>query len=273
MLTINGKSSSLAVQNLLNNITNDLETTSARLSSGKRILSASDDPAGLAIASRMKSDLASYGAVSKNIDAGVSLLEVTNTALNSGTEILTQMKTLAVQSSNDSLSAEQRTSIQTAFSELQSQYEETIGNAELFGKNLLATGGADVDFQTGINAGDTYTVAAADSSGATLGVDSATIQVDSIANAQTAITAIDTAITDLGVNQSVIGANQSALEQRSSFVASLTENIESARSRIEDADIAKETSKLAELQTKQQMATSMLGLVNSFPRNALSLLG
>ncbi len=273
MLTINNKSSSLAVQNILNSITNDIETTSARLSSGKRILSAADDPAGIAIASRMRSDISSYGAVSKNIDSGISLLEVTNTGLNSATEILTEMKTLAVQSSNDSLSADQRNSIQTAFSELQSQYDEVISGSELFGKNLISAGGTDVDFQTGIEAGDTYTVAAADASSATLGVDSATIQVDSIANSQAAITAIDSAMDTIGVNQAVMGANQAALEKRSSFVSNLTENIESARSRIEDADIAKETSRLTELQTKQQLATSMLSLVNSFPRNALNLLG
>lgn len=272
MLTINSNKSSLAVQNLLNNITNSLEATSKRISTGKRINSAADDPAGLAIATRMKSDLGSYGAVKGNISSGVSLVEVANSSLQNATDILGEMKKLVVQSQNDTLSVDQRSSLNTAFVELQDQYQKTIDGAEIFGKNLLAAGSADVDLQVGINAGDKYTLKAADTSAANLGIDAATINISTIADADAALTAIDTAFSDIGISQSVMGAQQNALNARTRSVESLTENIEAARARIEDADMAAETSKLAQFQTKQQAAIAMLGLVNSLPQNALQLL-
>lgn len=274
MITIGSNSASLSMSNLLTGISKQIEDTSKIISTGKRIQSAADDPAGIAIATDIRTDRDSYSVVAKNITSGQSLLDVSNSALSSAGDILNEMKKLALESKNDTLSADQRTAIQNTFAELQSQYDETITGAEIFGKNLLSNGAADVDLQTGIGAGaaNETTIAAADTSAVTLGVDAGTIDVSSIANADTAIGAIDTALTSIGTNQAIMGAQSRGLETRMKAVESLGENLTSALSRVEDADIAKETSKFNLLQTQQQMALQSLSIVNSFPQNALALL-
>lgn len=274
MITIGSNSSSLGMANLLNDISSQMSKSAEIISSGKRIQSAADDPAGIAIATDIRSDRDSYGVVAKNISSGQSLLDVSNSALGSASDILNEMKKLALESKNDTLSTDQRTAIQNTFSELQSQYDETINGAEIFGKNLLTAGAADVDLQTGIGAGaaNQTTITAADTSSTNLGVDAGTIDVSSIANADAAITAIDTALTSVGTNQAIMGAQSRGLETRMDTVSNLQENLTSALSRVEDADMAAETSKFNLLQTQQQMAIQSLSIVNSFPQNALALL-
>lgn len=272
MLTVNSNTSSLGIQSLLNSITKDLNATSERISTGKRINSAADDPAGLAIATRMRSDLGSYGAVKNNISSGISLTEVASSALNNATDMVGEMKKLAIQSQNGTLSGDQRASLQTAFSELQGQFQQTIDGAELFDQNLLKAGATDVDILVGIDGTNVFSVKGSDTSLANLGIDAATIDITDEANSAAAITALDDALVDIGSTQATMGAQQNALNSRMTSVDSLTKNIEAARSRIEDADMAKETAELTANQTKQQLAISMLGLVNTFPQQALSLL-
>ena len=257
MITIGSNSASLGMANLLNDISSQMTKSAEIISSGKRIQTAADDPAGIAIATDIRTDRDSYSVVQKNISSGQSLLDVSNTALGSASDILNEMKKLALESKNDTLSTDQRTAIQNTFAELQNQYDETIGGAELFGKNLLTAGAADVNLQTGIGAGaaNETTITAADTSSTNLGID-----------------AIDTALTSVGTNQAIMGAQSRGLETRMDTVKNLSENLTGALSRVEDADMAAETSKFNMLQTQQQMALQSLSIVNSFPQSALALL-
>lgn len=274
MITIGSNSSSLKMSNLLTNITDKIDHTAKVISSGKRILTAADDPAGIAIASNIRSDRNSYTIVEKNINSGTSLLDVSNSALSSATDILGEMKNLALESKNETLSADQRNALQSTFVELQKQYDETVNGAEMFGQNLLKNAATDIKIQTGISAGaaSETTLVAADTSGATLGVDAGTINVTSTAGADASITAIDTALTSIGTNQAIMGSQSRGLSTRMESVKSLGENLTSALSRVEDADIAKETANFNLMQTQQQMALQSLSIVNSFPQNALALM-
>jgi flagellin len=274
MITIGSNSSSLQMSNLLTNITDKIDHTAKVISSGKRILTAADDPAGIAIASNIRSDRNSYTIVEKNINSGTSLLDVSNSALSSATDILGEMKNLALESKNETLSVDQRNALQSTFVELQKQYDETVDGAEMFGQNLLKNAATDIKIQTGISAGaaSETTLVAADTSGATLGVDAGTINVTSTAGADASITAIDTALTSIGTNQAIMGSQSRGLSTRMESVKSLGENLTSALSRVEDADIAKETANFNLMQTQQQMALQSLSIVNSFPQNALALM-
>lgn len=274
MITIGSNSSSLKVSNLLTNITDKIEHSAKVISSGKRIQSAADDPAGIAIASNIRTDKNSYTIVEKNISSGTSLLDVSNSALNSVTDILGEMKNLALESKNETLSTDQRNALQSTFVELQKQYDETVNGAEMFGQNLLKNAATDIKIQTGISAGtaNETTLIAADTSAATLAIDAGTIDVSSTANSDAAITAIDTALTSIGTNQAIMGSQSRGLATRLESVKDLGENLTSALSRVEDADIAKETANFNLLQTQQQMAMQSLSIVNSFPQNALALM-
>lgn len=161
---------SLRASNDLNSLQNLIEQSAARLSTGKRILSAADDPSGVGILSTLNAQSVSYGAVERNIGSGVSILETASAALDGQQQILQQMKDLATQASSDVLNADQREAISKTFVELQGQLDTSVDRASIFGKNLVSATGADVQIQSGINAGDTFTISAVRSDAATLGV-------------------------------------------------------------------------------------------------------
>ena len=270
-LSINSNSLAGLLANQLNNTSKELQATSHRIATGKRVLSASDDPAGAGMLSSFKSDLASYGAVDKNLKAGLSMLDVASSSLKNQQNILSQMKDLSTQAANGTLSTDQRAAIQETFQQLQTQLNETVNNASLFGKNLTGASGANIAIQTGISSGSTYTLNAAKSDAATLGVDSASIDLTDATKAGSAMTAIKTAIDTVSTNQSLIGAQQNGLSTIAKNVATIQQNIGDSISRVEDVDVAAESSKLQQLQAKMQLSTAMLGIVNQFPSYVLQL--
>lgn len=270
MLTIGSNSLASGIAFNLNKVSNELSLSTNRISTGKRINSASDDPAGIAISTKLKVELGSYRIVERNISNGQSLLGVADAALQGIQKTLGSMRDLAVQASDGNLTDEQRTALNDTFVELRAQVEDIADNASLFGKNLISSAAADVDIQVGINNGDTKTLTAAASDIATIGIDGSV--VDTVGGANSAIDEIDAAIDAVSVNQAVIGAQVNGLKTRGETVASYMENIERANSRIEDVDLASETARLQKLQTQQQLAISMLGMANSLPQQALQLL-
>lgn len=271
-ITVSSNSYASSIANVLNKVTKDLNETSLRISTGKRILTAADDPAGISMAAKLNSDNSAYGVVKKNISSGLSLIEVSSKALETTTSLIDQMKKLAVEASSDTLSTEQRAAVQSTFLELQGQLDDVVDNATLFGKNLIGSAAASVDIQSGISAGNSTTINVAQSDTATLGIDAATIDLTDVAGASAAITALDTALTTVGTNQSILGSQQSGFNARISNIDKLRENLEAAATRIEGADLAEETKKLSLLQTQQQLAIQTLSIANSFPQAALQLL-
>lgn len=272
MFTVNSNNIAVQIANSYNRINQQLEGVSKQIASGKRINSAKDDPAGLAQITSLKAQLSSYGVVRNNLTFGTSLLESASTALGNVQDNLKSMRDLAVQAASGTLSTEQRAALQTQFAEYQAQIDQSVNTASVFGQNLVGSAAADVDIQSGINAGDTTTITSVASDGASLGVDTGSISLTDATTSSAAITAIDAAIATVGTNQSTFGAQLNRFDTIDKNVASIMENIDASRSRIEDADIASLTTQLNNLQTKNQLAGAMLGLVNSFPQQFLSLL-
>jgi flagellin len=272
MLSLNSNTLASSIARNLNDNATQLQKVSAQISSGKRILSASDDPAGMAILSSLKMQQSSYNAVTKNISAGQSLLSVADGALDSQQSIITQMKDLATQASSSLLSADQRTALQSSFAELQKQLDNTANSAKLFGQNLIGAAAASVDIQTGINSGDTRTIATAKSDGATLNIDAATIDLTDATKAAAAMTALDTASATVGTNQAIIGSQISGLKKTAENVSTTQLSLKSSISSIEDADVAELSNQLSLLQSRQQLMSSTLGIVNQFPQYLLSLI-
>lgn len=272
MMSIASNIQSLGILNQLNEVTRNINHSTKVISSGKRIMSAKDDAAGMQIASRMTTNLQGYAMAKQNISHGQSMLEVTGAGLESGVKILQQMKDLALEAKNGTVSNEQRDALQKTFSELQSQYDDTIEGASIFDKNLLTSGATDIKIQSGVNAGDFNTLRAVDSSSTSLGTDSGTINLTDQANADLSITAIDDAIKKLGENQAIVGAQSNALTTRTNIIDKMSENLTESRSRIEDADIASEVANLQLMQAQQQMAMQALSMSMSLPQQALQLL-
>ena len=272
MLSINTNNLASLIARSLNDNASSLQKVAAQISSGKRILSAADDPAGVGILSSLKIQNSSYDAVLKNIKSGQSILEVSDSALSSQQEVLQQMKDLATQASSTTLSASQRSALQNSFTELQSQMDDISKNATLFGTNLIGSTAATATLQTGINAGDTRTLNTAKSDATTLGVNSGAIDLSTAAKASAAMTAITTASDTVSTNQSIIGTQLTGLAKTNDNVKTTQHALANSMSKIEDADVAALSSQLTSLQSKQQLMSSTLGIVNQFPQYLLSLI-
>ena len=271
-ISINSNPLAYSVSRQLSSITDQLKETSERIATGKRILSAKDDPAGIGILTGMKAQYGSWNAVEKNLASGQSLLDVSSGALKNQNDLLVKMKDIATQAASDLISTDQRAALQSTFAEMQGQLDTIVNRASIFGQNLVGSAAANVNIQTGINSGDTKALTAIKSDASTLGVDAGSIDLTDSTKASAAMTALDAAVATVASNQSVIGAQQSGFDSLVSIAKTAKTNLESAMGRIEDADIAEETTKLQLLQTQQQLGISALGIIQSLPQYALSLL-
>lgn len=270
MASINTNIASSRTASLLNIVTRDLYQTSQRIATGKRINSAADDPAGIGVVAKMKAQYSSYNAVQKNLSAGKTLLDVAGSSLQTQQSIMQKMKELAVEGSSGTLSAEQRTALNDTFTQLRGQLDTAVNDATVFGQNLTSSSAANVALQSGINAGDQFTLTAVKSDTTTLALKD--IDLSDATKAAAAITALDTAVGTVGASQANIGAQQKVLAFMAENAQNTQDNLEASIGTVEDADIAKETAKLQQLQTKMQLGTAMMSITNSLPNYLLQLL-
>lgn len=239
-----------------------------KLSSGYRINRAGDDAAGLAISEKMRSQINGLDQASRNAQDGISLVQTTEGALTETHSMLQRLKTLAVQSSNDTYSDGDRGLIQKEVTELQAEIKR-IGESTNFNGTKVLKDATTLDLQVGDKTGDTITVSlvAMTDPGAVAG-----ISLASKAGAQGAITTIDTAITAVSEHRATLGAVQNRLEHTIKSVDNTAENIQAAESRIRDTDMAKEMMNYTKSQILTSAAQSMLAQANQAPQGVLQLL-
>ena len=274
MSVINTNVSSLRSQNAGRLASQMQATAMERLSSGKRINSAKDDAAGLAIASSMTSSLRGMSVAIRNANDGISLAQTAEGALGEVTNMLQRVRELAVQASNGTYQSSDRDNLQTEVAALQSQISDVVTKTKFNGNTLFSvTSGSPATFsiQTGINSGDTTSISitALDKVAAAYATG---IKVDTTGNAGTAITAFDAALTQVNTVRSGLGATQSRLDAAVNVLTANVNNLSEARSRIEDADFSAESTSLAKAQILAQASTAMLAQANQSQQGVLSLL-
>ncbi|HEY0841676.1 MULTISPECIES: flagellin [Methylotenera] len=259
---INTNLASLNTQRNLSASQSSLNTSLQRLSSGLRINSSKDDAAGLAIATRMDSQVRGQQVAIRNANDAISFAQVAEGGLSKQTDALQRMRELAVQSINGTNTSTDRANLDAEFTQLSAEVSRLSTATKFNGTSVF---GAAQTFQVGADAGDTITTAS---------VSAATItgNVSSVASASTAITAIDAALTAANTSRATLGAIQNRFESVVSNLQISVENQSSAKSRIMDADFAAETANLTRGQILQQAGTAMLAQANSLPNNVLSLL-
>jgi len=270
-IMINTNPVSLGAQNNLAKTQKNLAGNLQKLSSGQRINSASDDAAGLGISERMKAQIRSTQQASRNSMDGVSMGQVAEGAMNEQSGILTRLRELAVQSANGSLVTSDRDFIQTEATQLVGEITRISSVTEFNGVNMLAAGTAAVDFQVGINNGDTLSMGFSATDAATLGVDA--LDFTTAAGASAAIDSIDTAIDTVSTSRSTIGAAMNRLNVTINNLSTANENLSAANSRIRDVDVAEETASMTRNQILSQAGVAVLAQANQFPSSALSLIG
>ena len=273
MTVINTNISSLRAQNA-GRLADQMQATAmARLSSGKRINSAKDDAAGLAIASSMTSSIRGMSVAIRNANDGISLSQTAEGALGEAANMLQRIRELAVQAANGTYQNTDRDNLQTEVAALQSQISNIVSATKFNGNTLFSSSSIakTFDIQTGINSGDTTSIAVN-------GLDdvaaayATTILVDTVTNAGLAITAADDALVQVANVRANLGANQNRLEASVNVLTANIANLSEARSRIEDTDFSVESSNLAKSQILAQASTAMLAQANQTQQSVLSLL-
>jgi flagellin len=276
MTVISTNSAALRAQNGSRMAEMSLQTAMERLSTGKRINSAKDDAAGLAIASTMTASIRGMSQSIRNANDGISFAQTAEGALGEVSNMLQRIRELAVQSASGTYSDTDRTNLNTEVTELKSQITNILATTEFNGTrifNSAASGttytaqAGSVSIQIGANNGDSINLTFTSLSDLASGT-----AVDTAANANTALDNVDTALDAVNTTRASLGAGQSRLQ---SVVNNLTQNVANlsdARSRIEDADFSAETTNLAKSQILSQAATAMLAQANQSQQNVLSLL-
>ena len=264
---------SLNSQTSLTRTNEGLHKTLARLSSGLRINSSSDDAAGLAIANRDMLDNTDLTVGIQASNDAISALQIKDGAANNVADLLNRAMSLATQAASATFTGN-RTTLDNEF---QSILSEITRNAKAAG---LQTGSSDLNTrsvfvgntQTNTSASVSYVsytlTTAVDSQG--LGI--STQNITSQANAATAIAAIQTAIGTLGTVQGAVGAAMNRLQFAINEAQTMSTSVQAARSRIMDADVAQEATNLTKFNILTQSGMAALAQANQSSAAVLRLL-
>lgn len=306
MTVIASNISSLRASNAGTKAQGMLSTSMERLSTGKRINSAKDDAAGLAISQSMTAQIKGMNQGIRNANDGISLAQTAEGALDEVTNMLQRMRELTVQSQNGTYSDDDKQNIYKEQDALANQIYSVVKNTQFNGKTLFTGGTAAGDaktfsIQTGANADDTLNISISDldntaaannalanivdftaANGGMKGNSAGTPAViDADGNTTTAAVApdvptlaqFDSALKQISTTRAGLGAVQNRLESAVNNLTSNATNLSDARSRIEDADFSTETTALAKAQILSQASTAMLSQANQSTQGVLKLLG
>jgi flagellin len=277
---------SLAQASLMRN-ERALGTAMEQLSTGKKINSAGDNAAGLAISTRMSSQIRGLDAAIRNANDAISMVNTAEGALDEITSMLQRMRELAVQAGTGTTDSSDRVYLHAEFAALRTEIDRIADNTEWNGRNILdgsaggSTGASTVAFGIGQDGVATQTLSTTfgnfnNTTGALSGLASKVITGTTIASAismaSKSIVEIDVVIGDVSSQRATFGAISNRLTHAVDNLTNVKTNSEASRSRILDTDYAAATSELARTQIIQQAGTAMLAQANQLPQTVLALL-
>jgi len=158
MTVINSNTAALRAQNGSRMANQALQTAMERLSTGKRINSAKDDAAGLAISERMNAQVRGLNVAARNANDGISLAQTAEGSLGKVGDMLQRMRELAVQASNATNSQTDRNALDAEVTALKAEIGRVAGQTSFNGTKLLDGTFNSQAFQVGSNAGETITI-------------------------------------------------------------------------------------------------------------------
>ena len=283
MTVINTNINSLVTQNALVRNNRALSTSMEQLSTGKRINSAADDAAGLAISNKMTAQIRGLNQAVRNANDGISLMQVAEGATTEITNMLQRMRELAVQASNDTYTSFDRSALNAEVTQLKAEITRIGNNTEWNGMKLFIAQSAGsgggigtsglVTLQVGVDgeSSDRIQVQLNDIDATTLGISG--ISLTTTSGATSALSALDEAISLIDDDRATFGATINRLTYAVDNLTNVSQNTTASRSRILDTDYAKASSELARTQIIQQAATAILAQANQSQQSVLKLLG
>jgi flagellin len=276
---------SLTAQRILGVNNNRLAQSVERISSGIRINKAADDAAGLAVSEGLRSDIRALRQAVRNASDGISLLSVTEGALNEQGGMLIRLRELASQAATGTVGSTERQTIQLEFSALRAELDRITATTEFNGLKLingnLGSSVSDVNSHILIQIGINNSMESRLDLNKELNLEAIsstnleihTLSVTGAAQALTALDVINDAISSVTASRGKVGAVQNRLTRSIANLSVSVENLTAAESSIRDADIAEEVAQLTRNQILVQTATAMVGQANLIPQSVLQLLG
>jgi len=252
-------------------VTDALQKSTEKLSSGYKINRAADDAAGLSISEKMRSQIRGLNKASDNAQDGISLIQVAEGALNETHSILQRMNELATQAANDTNTSVDRQSIKDEIEQLNEELDR-ISTTTQFNKQDLLTGGFSGKLQVGALEGQTMDVKISLAVSAK-GLNVSAVEVSTNVKAGDAMQSIQDAIESVSKQRSKLGAIQNRLEHTINNLDTNAENTQAAESRIRDTDMADEMVQYSKNNILSQAGQSMLAQANQQTQGVLSLLG
>ena len=303
MTVINTNTAATLTANALTKNERAMSQAMERLSTGQRINSASDDAAGLAISSRMTSQINGLNMAVRNANDAISMVQTADGALVEVSNMLQRMRELSVQAATGTLGATDNDALDTEFHALRQEINRVALNTEHNGSAVFASAAAAATtFQVGANASQTVSVTfnnfqtlssstatgdgtdttqanskfggtLLDTTGNGTGNDDfGSLRLDTAALAKAAMIGLDDAIEAVNLERASYGAAINRLEYAADNLANVSQNTSASRSRVLDADYATETTELARTQIIQQAGTAMLSQANQQAQSVLALL-
>lgn len=281
-LTIATNTAALNASASASSVNRDMETSMARLSSGKRINSASDDAAGVAISSRLTAEIKGTNQAIRNALDAQALVDTAEGALIEVENILQRARELLIQGVNDTNNASDRANLSTEILSVFDEIDRIEGATSWAGQNLFDGGDGtedgyqykDFSFQVGSATGSSNQISVRiyeignDTEIAGLRILSADIKT----NFTTLLTAADDALSELSLSRAELGALGNRLSHTVENLTNMSTNLSFAKGGIEDSDFALETTELAKNQILRQAATAMLAQANVYKQNVIGLL-
>ena len=252
-------------------VTDALQKSTEKLSSGYKINRAADDAAGLSISEKMRAQIRGLDKASDNAQDGISLIQVAEGALNETHSILQRMNELATQAANDTNTSTDRTAIKAEIDQLTSEINRIQSTTQFNTQNLLDGKFTGKNLQVGSLKGQTIKISISNMNAKTLGVSGLTVDKNSTAGVS--MSKIQAAIDKVSTQRSNLGALQNRLEHTINNLDTTSENTSAAESRIRDTDMADEMVQYSKNNILAQAGNSMLAQANQQTQGVLSLLG
>jgi flagellin len=243
------------------------------VNTGLKIANAKDNAAVWAIAQGQRADIGALGAVRMSLERAQSIAEVSATAGETVSDLLTELKQKVVAAMDTSLDSTSRTALDSDFKAILRQIAQVVGNAQFDGANLLdGSVGANIQFLANADATNKITLSTQNLSlGGGILTIAAAASITTVTLATGVLSQLNASISNVNQALGNLGSQAKQIEAHLNFVGKLTDVLETGVGNLVDADLAKESARLQALQVQQQLGAQALSIANSAPQIILQL--
>lgn len=259
---------SLQGQNQISLVSRSLQTTLFRLSSGSRLNSGADDPAGLSIADLEQASINALQQSASNANTGIGLAQTADGSFAQVTTLLDRAVTIATEAANGGLSANQFTALDNEFTAFKNEIDR-IGTSTTFNNTSVFSAATTSIFLSDAGASSFIGITIGTLSSSGLGLNGTDLLTT--ADAQSALSAIDAAVGTVALDRGKLGAALNRLQSAQNVIQTQVQNISAAEDLIRAANIPQEVSNLAKYSVLEQTGIAALTQANQVTQSILGL--